>query len=207
MIKLNKTIKIKMALKAVEINGVDADMLIIRKRRVKLVEDIRLDSLGGLKNSELLQSKIDEINDMIKDPLIAKHFARNCFTPYDSDNELYGVNLAGMQITLQFNGDELEHQTERGERVIKKFGKLKSYAAGHRFVEEFLSIEDDNTKLKARKHDLYETVLATLTPYRTVKKLLEEWPESKALLPDEELSINLPSIQVKDLNCLIGLPL
>ena len=182
-------------------------MLIIRKRRVKLVEDIRLDSLGGLKNSELLQSKIDEINDMIKDPLIAKHFARNCFTPYDSDNELYGVNLAGMQITLQFNGDELEHQTERGERVIKKFGKLKSYAAGHRFVEEFLSIEDDNTKLKARKHDLYETVLATLTPYRTVKKLLEEWPESKALLPDEELSINLPSIQVKDLNCLIGLPL
>lgn len=52
------------------------------------------------------------------------------------------------------------------------------------------------------------SVNAATNAVTTVKALLKAWPEAKELLPEnmEEAKIQLPAIQVADLNALVGLP-
>ena len=52
------------------------------------------------------------------------------------------------------------------------------------------------------------TVAATLESFKTVEKLLEEWPEAKALIPKDVEAASKPmplALQTDELNKLIGL--
>ena len=75
-------------------------------------------------------------------------------------------------------------------------------------MAESHKIEGDYKTVCGKKEGIAAQVMATLNQFTTVKKLLEAWPESKDLIPDnvDEVKSLLPVVQVQDLNCLIGLP-
>ncbi|EGG5425906.1 hypothetical protein HJ623_005054, partial [Salmonella enterica] len=55
--------------------------------------------------------------------------------------------------------------------------------------------------------DIRQNVTAALNKARTVKRLLEQWPEAKELLPAEDAVVPLPpAIRREALNEMIGLP-
>ena len=63
--------------------------------------------------------------------------------------------------------------------------------------------------LKDGLDELAGALMAKLNTYRTIKQLLEHWPEAEELvaeLPPMEKAPSLPAITTERLNTLIGLP-
>ncbi|EFA3954189.1 hypothetical protein E2P51_25425 [Escherichia coli] len=62
-------------------------------------------------------------------------------------------------------------------------------------------------QIQSDESDIRQNVSAALSKVRTVKRLLEEWPEAKELLPADAPSAPLPpAIRRETLNEMIGLP-
>ncbi|ENO9947070.1 hypothetical protein ACCN59_004991, partial [Salmonella enterica subsp. enterica] len=74
-------------------------------------------------------------------------------------------------------------------------------------VTEFYSFDALYREIKSDETDIRQNVSAALSKVRTVKRLLEEWPEAKELLPVDAPSVTLPpAIRRETLNEMIGLP-
>ena len=206
MTRLNNATRAAMADNAVRTAGIDTAFANLRKRRAALASAIRIDTLGGGAGIAAILEKADTVKVLAEyGPLEKVKGFR--LSPLTRCHELYHINLAGMRCSLQFNGDLLEGQTDYDERVFEcPVPSEVAYAAGHVFVEEFLSLEADRKALLAKKDGITLQVLATLNQFSTVGKLLKAWPEAKELLPKEMAGPALPVVLTKDLNCLIGLP-
>ena len=83
----------------------------------------------------------------------------------------------------------------------------------HSFTQKvedaFLHFAAQETKLKDNLDGVYTAVFSKLESYRTIKQLLEHWPEAEELvaeLPPMEKAPSLPAITTERLNTLIGLP-
>lgn len=77
--------------------------------------------------------------------------------------------------------------------------------------DEFMRFRDTVSKVfgYAKKMSRYtDQVRTSLSQYRTIKKLLDAWPEAEELLPKPEKkeTKNLPSVPVAVLNAQLGLP-
>ncbi|MBZ7208083.1 hypothetical protein FMK66_11450 [Klebsiella michiganensis] len=66
----------------------------------------------------------------------------------------------------------------------------------------------EEQRLNARKKEIEATVWAALNSVTTLKRLIEVWPESKELIPEnsDNARASLPALKVEDLNRMIGLP-
>lgn len=74
-------------------------------------------------------------------------------------------------------------------------------------VTEFYSFDALYREIKSDETDIRQNVTAALDKARTVKRLLEQWPEAKELLPAEDAVVPLPpAIRREALNEMIGLP-
>ena len=77
-------------------------------------------------------------------------------------------------------------------------------------VEEKISqIRQQEDTLKGGLDELAGALMAKLNTYKTIKQLLEHWPEAEELvaeLPPVEKAPSLPAITTERLNSLIGLP-
>jgi hypothetical protein len=208
MTRLNNATRAAMAASAVRIAGIDEGFANLRKRRAALASGIRIDSLGGATGIEGIQKDGEAAKALAEADNLKKVKGFNLSQPTRC-YELFQINLAGMRCSLQFNGDLLEGQTDHDERAFEcpvPRGDAVAYPAGHKFVEEFLSLEADRKALLARKEGIELQVAATLNQFTTVEKLLEAWPEASELIPKELSGSALPVVLTKDLNCLIGLP-
>lgn len=74
-------------------------------------------------------------------------------------------------------------------------------------VTEFYGFDALLKQIKSDEADIRQNVSAALSKVRTVKRLLEEWPEAKELLPADAPAVPLPpAIRRETLNEMIGLP-
>lgn len=210
MTRLTKAIREKMVNKAIETAGINDAFLKLKTQRANLAESIRVDSLGGQTVIDTLMVKYDEIKELFDNDTFKNAQGMYLSGP-EEDYELYNINLGGMRVTLQYNGQYDRLNRNGVDRVFRSPVPRDSninYPADHKFAKAFFKVEKTRRELVDRRDGLKVQVNATLNQFTTIKKLLEQWPEAKDLLPSclNELKPQLPVVQVKDLNCLIGLP-
>lgn len=85
---------------------------------------------------------------------------------------------------------------------------LCRFGAEHEITKRFDEIINEEQKLNDRSKEIKATVWAALNSVTTLKRLVEVWPESKELIPENSDSVKstLPALKVEDLNRMIGLP-
>lgn len=209
MTRLTVLIKNKMVNKALDVAGINKDLKALIGRRGLLANSIRLDCLGGIDKITEIEKHFQKVKKLTQSNLIKNVSSYSAFYA-QSDFELNHINLGGMRVTLQYSGEVCGYN-DKEKRVthgIVPNDSSVGYNAEHEFTKEFLLIEGDYKAILGKKDGIAAQVKATLNQFTTVKRLLEAWPESKDLIPDnvDEVKSKLPVVMVQDLNCLIGLP-
>ena len=206
MTRLTKSIKEKIVKNALNQAGINDEKLILRKRRAELAESVRVAGLGGSEAISEIEKNIKKI-EKIQGGSCLKGVRRSEFGVME-DYDMGGVNFAGSQVILYFNGGFNYHDGDNVyKKILPKSSKL-AFTADHPLTIEFLDIERATNELQGRSNMISSQVAGSLLPFTTIKKLLKAWPEVKELLPEsvEESKPQLPMVLVKDLNKLIGLP-
>lgn len=208
MTRLNNNIRDKILSNALGQAGVFKREATLKTRRADLAESCRLYAMGGVENEKKLIKVVEKRKKLLAD-LDFKYgiHAAMSSTVYKD----YDINVAfgGMQIRLYFSGD-VENTYIENDRVYKSPAPKDRvlFAADHEFSTEFSAIEKEAETVKSLRETVTANVKAVLQSVTTVKKLLEVWPESKELIPTnvDSPSINLPSVNVEQLNTMIGIP-
>ncbi|EBL9006791.1 hypothetical protein DM530_26200, partial [Salmonella enterica] len=117
------------------------------------------------------------------------------------------LNLAGSRVRAYFNGNYRGHE-QGGPDPIRKIAPYEyTLLADDPLVTEFYGFDALYREIKSDETDIRQNVTAALAKARTVKRLLEQWPEAKELLPAEDVAAPLhPAIRREALNEMIGLP-
>lgn len=160
------------------------------KKRREWDESVRIASLGD--NAALLESLSAEIEKIRQK--IPEGFCGDG-NPI-SLRSYMNVNCAGL--ALHVCGWDGEKVAPRRYTILADDPLAQQF---HDICAEEKANTDSWEKIKAN-------VNAATGSVTTIKALLKAWPEAKELLPEDldESKMQLPSIQVGDLNALIGLP-
>lgn len=159
--------------------------------RFEWAERVRIFALGGDAAAARAEKTLAKIEALRKElPSGVDYGGRIRRT--DDDIQ---INLAGVSVEATFDS--------------KKTTPYKTtILADNELVQAFYDLEARREDLVARRETIKAQVVATVSKFTTVKKLVEAWPEVVELLPPqvETTKSNLPAIQVADLNKLVGLP-
>lgn len=111
-------------------------------------------------------------------------------------------NVAGMAIDLR---------TSDKERLLcaanNSYNRI-AIPADHELAKRFTEWQAEEARIKEIEETVRVNVLAMVNSVTTVEKLVKQWPEVVELLPanaDRQV-IALPTVQVDQLNTMIGLP-
>ncbi|WP_455508190.1 Nmad5 family putative nucleotide modification protein [Enterobacter sp.] len=122
------------------------------------------------------------------------------------DNDMY-LNLAGSRVNVYFNGNYRRYESGSPDHIHKIAPSEFTLLADDPLVTEFYGFDALYKQIQNDESDIRQNVSAALSKVRTVKRLLEEWPEAKELLPADASSVPLPpAIRRETLNEMIGLP-
>nr|WP_311395946.1 Nmad5 family putative nucleotide modification protein [Escherichia coli] len=117
------------------------------------------------------------------------------------------LNLAGSRVTVYFNGNYRGYESGSPDHIHKIAPGEFTLLANDPLVKEFYGFDALYEQIQSDESDIRQNVSAALSKVRTVKRLLEEWPEAKELLPADAPSAPLPpAIRRETLNEMIGLP-
>lgn len=201
MTYLNTKIKTEITEAAVKQAGILDKEAALVERRAAWAEAVRIDALGGkdaVAKIDRLAKRFKKLIDELPESLRTGNAILN-------QEWSISLNVGGMRTEAHFSGLS-RHIWDRAVHKISPFSH--TIKAGTPLAKEFESIEKDAGQLAEQRATLEGNVRAALSRVRTVKQLLKEWPEAKALLPSnlDEAKAQLPAIQRKDLNKMIGLP-
>lgn len=205
MSRLNKAIREAIINNAIEACGYNRRNEALIKRRANLANDVRLFAIGGAEKEKEVVDKFNKINKYLKsnqDKLIACDVSLA-----GKDDEVY-ANFSGMAVNLSFNG-----LAERGGDLVYKnlvtsrYNNRVSITRDNPLYSEFEAVELEQKTIKDIKSQVIAEVTAMVNSVTTIKKLIEIWPESKELLPEEQASQSTALVaDVNRLNAVIGLP-
>lgn len=202
MIRLNRDSKAAIVRNAVEKAGINTRGGALTKHRANWAEAVRLDALGGKaveKRIKLLEKRFEKALADLPDGVRADELFR---TDYD-----IMVNVAGLSFRAHFNGMRSHGGDDHIYRVTPASHTLKPKSP---LVAEFHAIEQEQAGIDDAIDAIRAKVHGTLSRFNTVAQLLKAWPEAKELLPADIGAVvkaaQLPAVQTKDLNKLIGLP-
>ncbi|EDY2185954.1 hypothetical protein GTE46_002470 [Salmonella enterica subsp. enterica] len=200
---LNKTIKEKIVDNALAKAGIPQRKKALRAARVDWAERVRLAAIGGAEAEVEIRKILKKIEALAsKFPEALK--TTNTFIRADSD--IY-INLAGARVNVYFNGNYRAHEPSAPEHIRKISPYEFTLLADDPLVTEFYGFDALYREIKSDETDIRQNVTAALDKARTVKRLLEQWPEAKELLPAEDAAVPLPpAIRREALNEMIGLP-
>ncbi|EIK8807226.1 hypothetical protein LKU38_002891 [Salmonella enterica] len=200
---LNKSIKEKIVDNALAKAGIPQRKKALRAARADWAERVRLAAIGGPETeSEVLKTekKIAALIAKLPEELRTN----STFVRYDSD--IY-LNLAGSRVNVYFNGNYRGYESGSPDHIQKITPYEYTLLADDPLVTEFYSFDALYREIKSDETDIRQNVTAALDKARTVKRLLEQWPEAKELLPAEDAVVPLPpAIRREALNEMIGLP-
>ncbi|MDX7988629.1 hypothetical protein FE392_15035 [Xenorhabdus sp. 12] len=172
--------------------------------RADWAEKIRIEAIGG-ENME--QGVQDILSEMKKLATKIPEALREDMMPI---RESLGIeiNLAGSYVFACFNGARERYRSlGRREHVYKIAPNKTVLLADNPLVNEFYELEKRYNELENQRDDITNNVDAALLKVRSIKRLLEEWPEAAELLPKEmEKAAPVPAVRRETLNTLIGLP-
>ncbi|MEX8622017.1 Nmad5 family putative nucleotide modification protein [Salmonella enterica] len=183
--------------------GIPKRKAALRAARIDWAERVRLAAIGGqeveaeiIKNLKKIETLVSKFPEALK--------TTNTFIRTDSD--IY-LNLAGARVNVYFNGNYRAHEPNAPEHIRKISPYEFTLLADDPLVTEFYGFDALLKQIKSDEADIRQNVSAALSKVRTVKRLLEEWPEAKELLPADAPSVPLPpAIRRETLNEMIGLP-
>ncbi len=200
---LNKAIKEKIVDNALAKAGIPQRKKALRAARADWAERVRLKAIGGpeaeaevLKTEKKIAALIAKLPEELR--------ANNMLVRQDSD--IY-LNLAGSRVKAYFNGNYRGYESTSPEHIRKIAPYEYTLLADDPLVTEFYGFDALYREIKSDETDIRQNVTAALDKARTVKRLLEQWPEAKELLPAEDAAVPLPpAIRREALNEMIGLP-
>ena len=164
----------------------------------KWVEDVRVFTIGGKeKEDEYLKiaEKIKKLEKTIPQQLRDNTFelAKNYYLHLNVGGSCFMIDSGSARITCA-NTDRRD-----GRFIIHADNSLAI-----RWTEN----EAENTRIDELEKTIRVNAEAVVNSVSSVKKLIEVWPECAELLPNEieRQIINLPTIQIDQLNTMIGIP-
>ncbi|MGG6112899.1 Nmad5 family putative nucleotide modification protein [Salmonella enterica] len=200
---LNKSIKEKIVDNALVKAGIPQRKKALRNARAEWAERVRLAAIGGPEaESEVLKTekKIAALIAKLPEELLTN------YTFVKKGNEIY-LNIAGSQTYAYFNGNYRAHESGEPDHIYKVTPYKFTLLPDDPLVTEFYGFDALYREIKSDETDIRQNVTAALDKARTVKRLLEQWPEAKELLPAEDAVVPLPpAIRREALNEMIGLP-
>ena len=203
---LTNHLKTQIINNALEKAGIPKRKSALRAARVEWAERVRLAAIGGVeKEAEILKilKIIKKIETLVSKLPEALKTANNIIR-----KECYMcLNLAGSRVTVYFNGNYRGYESGSPDHIHKIAPGEFTLLANDPLVTEFYGFDALYEQIQSEESDIRQNVSAALSKVRTVKRLLEEWPEAKELLPADAPSAPLPpAIRRETLNEMIGLP-
>ncbi|EAA8947920.1 hypothetical protein B6440_25885 [Salmonella enterica] len=200
---LNKSIKEKVVDNALAKAGIPQRKKALRDARADWAERVRLKAIGGPEaEAEVLKTEKKIVALIAKLPEELR--TNNMIIRRDSD--IY-LNLAGSMFIAYFNGNYRSYEPGEPDHIRKIAPYEYTLLADDPLVTEFHGFDALYREIKSDETDIRQNVTAALDKARTVKRLLEQWPEAKELLPAEDAIVPLPPAIRRDaLNEMIGLP-
>lgn len=203
MTKLNKDMRAAIIANAVEKSPVPARLAAYEKRHDAWVEKCRIESLGGAKEVGRIMRAVAKAEKALAEiPSVLLNNSALLSTDY----EIY-LNVAGCAYHAYFP------RTEAGDRARKPCvngatGKRFSIEADNPLAVEFFELEQERSAIENIEASIRTQAEAAVSSCTTIKRLLEVWPEAVELIPrhDAVVAAGLPSVNVQELNTLIGLP-
>lgn len=216
--RLNKEIREKIVENAYKASSIPADKKALTERSMALAEKIRLASFGPYGD---LTDKFKALEAEFK-LLLSKRDIPDGYdietTMRPKSNQVY-CKLGESFEHIRFDGQIGQYvdgnyvYVPPGKCDSKIKGHLDSkelrFDANHEFTQEYRAILNTALELDSKEKTLRNTVRAAVESFKTVEKLIEEWPEAKALIPKEIEAASKPmslALQTQTLNELIGLP-
>lgn len=106
-----------------------------------------------------------------------------------------------------FNGNRSEYERRAPDHIAKVTPRELTLTAEDPLVDEFYTFDEREQKIDELQTNVKANVNAALQKVRTVKRLLEEWPEAAELLPpDTPKAPPVPAVRREALNEMLGLP-
>lgn len=200
---LNKAVKEIIVDNALAKAGIPQRKKALRDARADWAERVRLKAIGGPEaEAEVLKTEKKIAALIAKVP---KGMRTNS-TFVRKDHDIY-LNIAGSQTYVYFNGNYRAHESDQPDHICKVTPYEYTLLADDPLVTEFYGFDALYREIKSDEADIRQNVTAALDKARTVKRLLEQWPEAKELLPAENATVPLsPAIRREALNEMIGLP-
>lgn len=215
MPRLNKEMRSEIVENAYRNSSIPAAKKELTARSMSFSEKVRVDGLETPTLDHDLKAAEKEIKIILKKRGVpdaqTPHtiFTRYCgvYATFGEDDHV-SLNLngwmkkgGGFKNTI-IQGGQLSETKFRGGETVK-------YDANHPFTQEYRKLREDALQLLEDEKILRNTVQATVDSFNTTEKLLEQWPEAKALIPKHVEKASAPlaiAVQVDTLNKLIGLP-
>jgi hypothetical protein len=200
-IRLTTALRNAIAANAIKKSGVNADLQVNAEAFSDLAEKVRVQIFGGEKKAAEVDAKYRQamkIEKELRDIGVYNFYIRSG---------------RSCDIYPSFGGDrtKLEYGKDKDDNDIYRLTPARDIcllAADDSLTIEFHKLDDEKRGLEQRHEEVKVNVYAALNSVSTVKRLLEVWPESKELLPDDldAAKAALPALKVGDLNKMIGLP-
>lgn len=200
--RLTKEIKEAIIRNGIAAAGIPAKKQAIIERRKAFAESLRIDALGGIEEA----NRAEKIQEEIKK--LTNSAPKNIIESYGGtlrmDYEIV-ANIGGLRYRAYFSGLT---RYEREKNIYRITPSHHTVMADSFLASEFSHIENESNCIDAEELNISACIKATVNTVKTIKRLLEIWPEAKELLPDstETKAAQLPAIRREDLNAMIGLP-
>ncbi|MBS0930619.1 Nmad5 family putative nucleotide modification protein [Klebsiella michiganensis] len=200
-IRLTNAIREQIAKNALTKSGVVAALEALQINRHRAARDARVFAFGGADKAAKVDKAYEKLGKLLSEIR-------------DSGSSVYLSSGLSSSIYIAISGRQLGWcpygKDSKGEDIllVTPNRDLCLFGAEHEITKRFDEIMNEEQRLNARAKEIEATVWAALNSVTTLKRLIEVWPESKVLIPEnsDNARASLPALKVEDLNRMIGLP-
>ncbi|WLS77388.1 Nmad5 family putative nucleotide modification protein [Erwinia pyri] len=200
-VRLTNAIREQIAKNALAKSGVTAEIATLQKRRHEVARAARVFAFGGEQKTKAMDAGYAKLEKLIDE---VKSSGADVYISSGKSSSIY-LAIGGRRLGWCDYGFD-----DKGFQILLVTPKRDCclFAADHVITKDFDVIFAEEAKVEKRKEEIEKTVWAALNSVQTIKRLIEVWPESQELIPENVESVRaaLPALKVEDLNKMIGLP-
>ncbi|MGE1562171.1 Nmad5 family putative nucleotide modification protein [Pantoea septica] len=200
-VRLTNAIREQIAKNALEKSGVTSALDDLRKKRHELARSARIFAFGGEQKAKAIDASYAKLEKLEEE---VKNSGADVYISSGKSTSIYlaigGRRLGWVDYGFDDKGSQILLVTPKRDWCL--------FAADHEITKGFDAVFDEESKVEKRKDEIEKTVWAALNSVQTIKRLIEVWPESQELIPEnvDSVKASLPALKVEDLNKMIGLP-
>ncbi|EPO6636213.1 Nmad5 family putative nucleotide modification protein [Klebsiella oxytoca] len=200
-IRLTNAIREQIAKNALTKSGIVAALEDLQAKRHEVARDARIFAFGGAEKTAKVDKAYEKLGKALSE---LRESGSSAYVSGCISSSIY-IAISGRQLGWCPYGND----AKGGDILLVTPSRdLCRFGAEHEITKRFDEIINEEQKLNDRSKEIKATVWAALNSVTTLKRLVEVWPESKELIPENSDSVKstLPALKVEDLNRMIGLP-